>query len=254
MKYVVIDVKNDIVLLRPLFDSRLIEISIKSINLDICQTIMKEDILLYNPNSEQYTKKEDLTEIYKGSFIDVFDPKKYNIEDYKLIIILGEQEGLSNVDGELKSGQCLFIPFIEEEKESYGDRWIEHYVYLRYSLSRYSFGLSPSRFLEDLGHCKTGKEVLVLLSSLGHAVFYNQVYGDCLKAAYFMVTERMSQAQTNTIGTICQSLDNKSFEIGITYDNDGEVTFYGESGKYNFTTEKAALIIKQNIVFGKQMD
>ena len=156
MKYVVIDVKNDIVLLRPLFGSNLIKISSESINLDGTNIIMPGDILLYNPYSKKYIKKEDLTEIYKGSFIDVFDPKKHNPEDYKLIIILGEQDGLSNIDGELKSRQCLFIPFIEKEKESYGDRWIEHYVYLRYSLSRYSFGLSPSRFLEDLGHCKTG--------------------------------------------------------------------------------------------------
>ena len=40
----------------------------------------------------------------------------------------------------------------------------------------------------------------------------------------------------------------------VAWNNDGEVTFYGESGKYSFTPEKAALIIKQNIVFGKQMN
>ncbi len=254
MKYVVIDVKNGIVLLRPLFGSNLIKISLEPINLNGTNIIMPGDILLYNPYSKQYTKKEDLTEIYKGSFIGVFDPKKHNPEDYKLIIILGEQEDLSNIDGELKSGQCLFIPFIEKEKESYEDRWIEHYDYLRYSLSRYSFGLEPSRFLEDLGHCKTENEVLVLLSSLGHAVFYNQVYDDEEKTAYFMVTKHMPQVQIDTISTICQCLDNKSFEIGITYDNDGKLAFYVESEEDSFTPEKAALIIKQNIVFGKQIN
>lgn len=253
MKYVVIDVKNGIVVLRPLFGSNLIKISSESINLDGTNIIMPGDILLYNPYSKEYTKKEDLTEIYKGSFIDVFDPKKHNPEDYKLIIILGEQEGLSNIDGELKSGQCLFIPFIEKEK-TIENRSLTHYTYLIYSLSRYSFGLEASRFLKDLDTCENQDEILVLLSSLGHAVFYNNTYNDEENIADFMVTEHMSRVQTNTIGTMCQSLDDKLFEIAIIYDNDGKVTFYGESREDSFTPEQAASLIKQNIVFGKQMN
>ncbi len=250
MKYVVVKIDGDTVILKDLFQSQTIEVSTFFINGNTQQKCEQGDILSYDSNTRRFVKDEVASEIYKSSFIDTFDPKKHNVDDYKFIVILGGYNGISGINGNLKSGQCLFIPFIEREKKN---KELPHHTYLYYSLSKYYFGFENNQaaLLKTLAQSTVPDNILILLSSLGHVTFCNMTY-NAGKIASFMVTEHISEDQTNTINTMCQSLDDKSFVIGIIYNNDGRMTFYGNDDKLDFTPKKAAEIIKKNIVFGSQ--
>lgn len=160
-------------------------------------------------------------EIEESSFIDFFDPKKHHIQDYKSIIIIGSgTQGEGLVNGEYREGQCIFIPYLKEEKSDYSLREIDHLTYFIYGLRKFTFGADKKSIKDILNvspeYTPTPYEASISLLLIGHAVLNNVTYDEIGRYMFFR-PESLSDLETDAINDICDSVKDSDFLFALNY-------------------------------------
>lgn len=241
MKYVVVKIDGDTVILKDLFQSQTIEVSTFFINGNTQQKCEPGDILSYDSNTRRFVKDEVASEIYKSSFIDTFDPKRHNMRNYKLVVLLGSatnNEGLIN--GQSREGQCIFIPFIESEKSDVDNRKLHHSIYFYYGLKKFLFGSGINQLTElldaqydpEMPSEKFPSKIL----SLGHGVFYEVTFDKTLRMI-FQTPSSIADIQKEHLERIVDSLiKDDACILSIEYLNsNGNINiYYAENCKDEF--------------------
>ena len=194
--------------------------------------------------------EEQAKRITQSVFIDSFDPDKYNIKNYKIIIIIGsglQPQGL--VNGLPLEEKCIFIPYLEEERDI-NKREIAHVAYLYYALKRFTFGVEGSslnRLLSSpLSYGQDAYSYIVPLLMAGHAVLYEITTHKKSPKTIFYYPKGISDLQFNTVEKIVLALSKNKYSIGIGYIyNDNNIcTYYSNAGKDLFLPDDLTSILK----------
>lgn len=159
----------------------------------------------------------DYSELDNTVFIGEFDENKHQIRDYKLIIVLNDIE----IDGVSHDGECLFIPYLKEERESVGiiKPYFEHRRYLKQALKKYNFGIMDNAVKEIIEMLDTGRKVMAedivnVLMQYGNAVLYDVSLDDDKQMVLFIPSE-MSENVEKTLAKFREELPKQGYVYGL---------------------------------------
>lgn len=156
----------------------------------------------------------DYSSVINSSFIDEFDINRHNIEDYKLIILLGDSE----INGVNLDGKCIFIPFMESEKNRVSRSCIfEHKKYMAYAFMKYNFGEHNREIREAMRDTISGnvtsERLVSALLKCGHAVFYDMSKSD--KNMLLFAPNELTDKQKESIEVFREALLNSEYIFSI---------------------------------------
>lgn len=189
-------------------------------------------------NYTRMPTKEEAKKIAENAFIDIYDPTKYDVKDFKCIIIFGSGLGLDGlIDGLPREGMCLFIPYLDDEMKNVNCRSVSHIGYLYYALKKYRFGTGESALTNtlntDITSFTISDEILVPLLTLGHAVFYDVRYDELFPSTIFISPQGITDTQNQLLKRIAKVLGNNDYRFGIQYLSNGKLTKYGDELEYD---------------------